>query len=239
MGSLSHGAMAMRSTRTLAGGGLMAAAGATMLLARPAADAAAPLPFERLALRIEVNATDGDAGIVFDAASSRPLRQLQLEDPRGHVLFRSQADDPQGIGITDLFWEALEVLLEDALEAYPEGQYRASGRTMDGALVRGVAALSHRVLAAPRILSPAPGAQVGVNELVLSWEPDPRARGYQLQLEELASERATTLDLPPDSTSFAVPAALLAAHRDYKLSVGALAENGNVTVTEVEFRAVP
>lgn len=96
-----------------------------------------PLPFAETQVRIEVNSTDGDAGLHF-FADGEPWRSVTVAGPDGDKLANLKAKDKfRDFGLTELFSESNEppfdeLPLEDFLRRFPEGEYTFAGTTIDG-----------------------------------------------------------------------------------------------------------
>src|SRR5215208_1172464 len=73
-----------------------------------AADPGPPEPFEAADLKIEVNATDGDAGLqVF--LDHEPWKRVKIRDPEGRLLADVQTKGRlRDFGLTELFSESSE-----------------------------------------------------------------------------------------------------------------------------------
>ena len=112
------------------------------------------------AIRIEINDTDGDAGIqMFVDGEGWDI--LRAYDPNGRPVLNIRGMGSVGQqGLTELFFESAEPSfeeqsLEELLELFPEGWYRFVGLTTEGKMLRGKARLTHALPAAPLLVSPA------------------------------------------------------------------------------------
>ena len=203
-------------------------------------------PFKRAQLRVEINATDGDAGLQIDL-DHEPWRSLQIEDPRGKTLLElTNRETLAGYGLTELFSESseppfTELPLDEWKLLFPAGEYVFSGTTIEGVEMRSVVVLSHDFPAGPEILSPEENAIVPPDALVAEWRPvevpSVEIVAYQVvvvhESEPARSLQATVL---PDIRRLAIPAEFLSVPGDYKLEVLAIARSGNQTLTEVPFQ---
>ncbi len=212
--------------------------GTTIVVARATTTAPRFVPFDALALTLEINATDVDSGILFFSDTDESLAQLMIQDPYGHVIYEMRSDDPLELGLTEVFWETAEPDIQTALLAYPEGAYTVTAKAFDGTMVHGVANLSHQVPGRPTILAPEDGDRLHVDEVVVRWKLDPNVDHYWLEVESDAQEEFT-IQLLPGSDRFRFPASLIAPDSSYKVGVAATGANGNVTMAEVEFDTIP
>jgi hypothetical protein len=80
---------------------------------------------------------------------------------------------------------------------------------------------------------------VSASGFTVLWEEIPGAEAVQLAVEEEESSLALLVDLPGDATSFDVPANFLKPGILYTMDVIAIADNGNRTLSDVQFTTVP
>ena len=123
-----------------------------------AADASPkPVEFSDARLKVEINATDGDAGLqVF--LDGEAWNQVELLDPDGNPIVdvdvTGRAED---YGLTELFSESSEppfeeFPLEQFKALFPEGTYTFRGTTVDGTPMTGTASLTHDFPDGPEIV---------------------------------------------------------------------------------------
>ena len=203
------------------------------------------IPFEDATMIIEVNSTDGDAGLqVF--LDGEPWRSVEVRSPDGRKIFTVGAKgELRNLGLTELFSESNEpsfddMPLEEFLALFPEGEYLFSGKTVEGDRLTGAATLSHDIPAGPVVLSPEEGAVVSPDALVVEWEPvtgppGVDIAGYQVIVEREDPLRVFQVSLPSTATSVTVPSEFLEAATDYKVEVLAIEANGNQTISENPF----
>jgi hypothetical protein len=203
------------------------------------------IPLDDATMIIEVNSTDGDAGLqVF--LDGEPWRSIEVRSPDGRKILAVEAKrELRDHGLTELFSESNEpsfdeLPLEEFLALFSEGEYRFSGTTVEGARLTGTATLSHDIPAGPVIVSPEDGAVVSPDALVVEWEPVTAPAGidiagYQVVVEREDPLRVFQVTLPSTATSITVPAEFLEAATDYKVEVLAIEANGNQTITENAF----
>ncbi|MBI3900445.1 MAG: hypothetical protein HY308_19485 [Gammaproteobacteria bacterium] len=209
-------------------------------------------------LKIEMNATDGDAGIqVFIDAD--PWKSMDIYDPNGRLIFRSTTSGRMGRqGGTELFLESAEpdfseLPLASFLERFPQGKYSFKGRGLNGEIYVGSATLTHNLPDGPVLVEPLEGgAPVDSNNAVVKWNPVGAANaspiiGYQVLVVKPQSSTSpaalpkTILDvmMPPTATSLAVPPGFLLPDTDYEWEVLALEAGGNQTLSSSFFKTAP
>ena len=145
------------------------------LPATTAGAGATTIAFADARLKIEVNATDGDAGLqVF--LDGEPWRAVSLSNPSGRKLVEITAKGPlKDYGLTELFSESSEppfdeFPLEEFKQLFPEGVYTFRGTTIDGKRLLSTARLTHDLPDGPRILRPRDEAQVARDHVVVAWK---------------------------------------------------------------------
>ncbi len=231
----------MRTTRS------MVAVAAIAVLALGAPPEALAKRLDDTAIYIEINATDGDAGIhVF--LDGEGWDTMQMTGPNG-VEFSVLAENSVGFqGITEFFFESAEPSfeeqsLEELLELFPQGLYRFRGATTEGRRLVGKARLTHRLPDAPVQISPVDGEEVDPDDAVFSWEPvaDPPGSeivGYEvvIECEEPEFTKLSTL-VGAAVTSITVPPEMLGQEDadECKWEVLAIEDSGNQTISETEF----
>ncbi len=205
------------------------------------------VPLKEASLIVEINATDGDAGIQ-PFLDGDPWQRAVVHWPDGRVLFEVQAQDElRTYGLTELFSESSEppfgeFSLDRFRELFPEGEYRFEVTAVDGTLMVGTATLSHDFPAGPVITSPVEDSELPRNDVVVRWEPvtEPAGieiGGYQvLVVQEEPVVRTLSADLPADATRLTIPAGFLQRGVEYKVEVLAVAASGNKTLSERSFR---
>jgi hypothetical protein len=212
----------------------------------PLAPAASkPIRLDEATMIVEVNATDGDAGLqVF--LDGEPWRSMAISTPDDRrivvVKARGRLKDH---GLTELFSEssepAFDVLpLKKFKRLFPEGRYRFVGTTIEGRKLVGKARLSHDIPDGPQIVSPADGATVAPGNVVAGWNPVAEPPGidvvgYRAIVEREDPLRVFSVDLPATVTSVTVPSEFLEPGTEYKLEVQAIEASGNQTLTEITF----
>jgi hypothetical protein len=207
---------------------------------------AKPLRLGESTLIVEVNATDGDAGLQVNI-DSEDWRQLTLRDPRGRpILDIGGVGRLQNWGLTGMTFESseppfAEVPFRRFKARFPAGRYTFTGTRIDGRRVIGSDRLTHLVPRAPKVLTPAPNAVVDPGNLVVSWEPVARPKGvkivaYIVIASDPKTDRELEMRLTPGVTSAVIPPTFLQPPGRYSLEVLARERSGNQTITEVPIR---
>jgi hypothetical protein len=205
------------------------------LLASTAGAEAKTIPFADARLKIEVNATDGDAGLqVF--LDGEPWRAVSLYNPSGRKLVEITAKGPlKNYGLTELFSESSEPFKK----LFPEGVYTFRGTTIDGKNLLSTARLTHDIPDGPRIVRPHNDAEVPRDHVVIAWKPVPTPGvdivGYQVVVTREDPLRVLSVDLPARARRLPVPAEFLQRGTEYKAEVLAIEASGNQTLTEIAF----
>lgn len=200
------------------------------------------IPLDAALMRIEINATDGDAGLQLEL-DGEPWKEMSVFGPGGKRIFNVRN---RGIlhdwGLTELFFESNEpafdeVPFEEFLERFPEGDYTILGKTIEGAVLTGSATLSHTVPDMPTVLWPLEDDIVDVENLVIAWEavPDPKDAvvvEYEIIVLREDPLREYIVQVPASVLEVSVPIEFLEHETDYKYEVLAILDNGNQTLTE-------
>lgn len=225
------------------------AAACSPALAGSASPNAPTAKFPDARLKIEYNATDGDAGLqVFLDAPA--WNEISITNPSGKELLDVQAEEViHDYGLTELFSESSEppfdeFPFEEFKKLFPEGTYTFRGTTVDGQRLRSTFRLTHDVPDGPTITSPADDATVAPDGLTVAWNPVLTPAGvdvvaYQVLVVADAPAqgnpvRVLDMMLPASATSVPIPAEFLTPGT-YKTEVLAIERSGNQTLTEVAF----
>ncbi|MGI8516941.1 MAG: hypothetical protein ACR2ME_01160 [Acidimicrobiia bacterium] len=202
--------------------------------------------FKRAQLRVEINSTDGDAGLQIDL-DHEPWREISLRDPNGtKILDVVNRGVLEGYGLTELFSESseppfTEFPLDEFKKLFPAGDYTFAGVTIDGVRMMSTVTLTHDFPAGPVVVSPLEGSTVRPNRLVVEWKPVTAPAGIRIVAYQVLviSEDDPTMVLsakvPANVTRLAVPAGFLKTPGAYKAEVLAIEQSGNQTLTEVAF----
>jgi hypothetical protein len=208
--------------------------------------AAKPLKLEDATMIIELNATDGDAGLQA-FLDGEPWRSMTVSSPDGRKLVDVRNKGRlKSFGLTELFTESNEPPFDEQplkkfLRRFPEGNYGFSGETIEGRKLVGKAKLSHEIPDGPRITSPTEGATIPRDRAVASWDPvsergGVEISGYRVIVEREDPLRTFQVELPASVTSVTIPPEYLAVGAKHKIEVQAIERGGNQTISELEFR---
>jgi Fibronectin type III domain len=203
--------------------------------------------FKDASLIVEINATDGDAGlqVFLDHDTWRSIAILRPDGTK--LLDVSTRDVLSDYGLTELFSESSEppfseFPLDEFRKLFPEGDYTFQGETIEGVKIQSTVPLSHAFPEGPTILSPEEESAVAPGELVVRWDPVTEPAGielvgYQIIVVREDEDPLRTLeaDLPPTATEMSVPAEFLEAGTEYKVEVVAIEASGNQTLSEITF----
>jgi hypothetical protein len=144
---------------------------------------AARAEFDETKILIEINATDGDAGLhaLFDAD---PWKEVRMNDPNGVKILDEKAFANLRLqGLTENFFESAEpvcdpedaeegeepVSLAEFIARFPAGTYSLFGKTNEGEHFAGSAELTYNLPAAPDIDATEGQAFVAGDAVVISW----------------------------------------------------------------------
>jgi hypothetical protein len=229
----------------VAGLALLALGGAALDRGQASEAASQPVRLAAATLIIEVNETDGDAGLQF-FLDGEPWRSMTISDPSGRVVIDVDAEGRlRDWGLTELFSESneppfTEVPLAEFLARFPAGRYSFVGETIKGERLVGTARLSHDIPEGPEITSPADGATVDRDGVVASWNAPPEPPGidivgYRVIATQEDPLRIYQVELPASARSVPIPAAFLQSGTEYELEIQAIEESGNWTFNTSTF----
>ncbi len=221
--------------------------------------AMAQVEFDDAEFFIEINGTDGDAGVQLKL-DGEGWNTLEMTNPIGGVLLELSADENESIGfqgLTEFFFESAEPSFDDQTLAelfalFPEGEYEFEGTTTEGETIVATAEFTHNIPAIPEpevIVFGADGVQI-TWEMVEDAFDDPNGATvgqdieidmYRVIVEALdeEGEGLETLDveLPATSERITIPREFVALSPvgEFKFEVIATEESGNQTIFEGEF----
>jgi hypothetical protein len=210
---------------------------------------AAPPPVQLADAKVivEVNETDGDAGLqIF--LDGDPWRQIAVFRPDGQKIAEFATAGPvNDYGLTELFSESseppfTEFPLDQFKALFPEGVYTFSGTTIGGEPLTGSATLTHDIPNGPNIVAPEDGARIDSDQVVIRWREGAQPSGvqitgYQVVVTRENPLRVLSVDLPATVHRLTVPSEFLERNVRYKFEVLAIDAGGNQTLTEQEFVA--
>jgi hypothetical protein len=196
-------------------------------------------------LKVEINATDGDAGLQ-QFIDGDPWKKARIINPDGETIFEaSPKSEVKNYGLTELFTESseppfTEFPIEKFKELFPEGKYKFRGRTIDGKKLVGGAKLTHDFPDGPVITAPTSDQVVPVAPLTVMWNdvtspPGIVIESWQVLVVREDPLRVFSVDLPAAANSVIVPGEYFEPGTEYKVEVLAIEESGNQTLTELPF----
>jgi hypothetical protein len=204
-----------------------------------------PIRLEESTLIVEINQTDGDAGIQL-FLDNDPWDSMKMMSPDGRTMLDVETKGRlKGYGLTELFSESSEPPFDEFplrkfKRLFPEGTYKLVGTDIKGRKLIGRAKLSHDIPDGPNITSPSKGAEVPRADLTVTWDPAPEPEGinivgYRVIVEREDPLRIYQVELKGSATSVRVPSEFFQANTEYKVEVMAIERSGNQTLTEVPF----
>ena len=228
----------------------------TFVLASSAgADRAPPtIPFPDARLKIEYNATDGDAGLqVFLDAPA--WRDISITNPSGRKVLDVEAERViRNYGLTELFSESSEPPFDEFpfsefKKLFPEGAYTFRGRTIEGERLQSTFALTHDVPDGPSHRVPGRrcdararrrGRRMAARHLTAGRRrrrlPGARRRRRTGPRESQASARR---DAPRHRHTAAGPRGVPRSLAATRPRCSPIERSGNQTLTEVAFTIAP
>lgn len=220
-----------------------------LLVTSPAPDRPGPetVEFKDASLIVEINATDGDAGLQI-SLDHDPWQSIAIFGPDGRKLMDLRnKGDLADFGLTELFSESseppfTELPLDEFKELWPEGIYRFTGRTIDGVHLRSDVEFVHAFPTEPAITQPEADGEVSPADLVIAWEPTPQPAGvevteYQVTLSNEDTGMTLDVEVPASVTEIAVPTTF-AEPGEYKVEVASIDATGSRTFQEVGFTVI-
>jgi len=195
--------------------------------------------FERVAVRIEQNATDEDVEVVFEATSGDiGLATLRVTAPDGRTVIDFKAPDSK-LGIRHLVLESPEPTNDGRLQKdFPAGEYTFTGSTVKGEKLSSKATLSHKLPGPASIVQPRPPKEknVPVKGLQLRWTAPKNLASCVVVVEhEETGVKLLQATLSGAATTLAVPDGLLVPGTEYKLEIGTVSREGNRSFVETSF----
>ena len=123
------------------------------------------------------------------------------------------------------------------LQQYPEGDYLYFGTATNGQRFVGSATLSHELPGEATIVSPVEESVIEPGALTILWTAVPDAAQYIVEFENESAdpEQSFSFVVGPETTSFAVPSAIVVPSSDYQVGIASVHENGNVVFVEATF----
>lgn len=223
---------------------------------------AAEIPFSRVRIFIEFNATDNDVGVQV-LLDGEPWKSLKIKGPNGSQLLSINTDGSlKKQGLTELFFESsepslAEVPLAEFLKRFPAGRYEFEGITVEGDELEGEARLTHVIPAGPVIVSPQDGDTCDSKDCVIEWQKVTqkipgsgqgtlKIVAYQVIVARVdnaglgAAPRIFDIKLKAtgaSTQSVTIPPEFLEQGKEYEFEVLAIEAGGNQTISSSSFVA--
>lgn len=194
---------------------------------------------DQAVIRLEQNATDKDAEVVFEITGGKEgLSALQVVAPDGRVIIDFKAVSSK-MGFRHINLESPEPSNDGKLQAdFPAGEYSFTASSVSGAKLSGKAKLSHKFPDAATILQPRSEAKVPVNGLKIKWSTVKNLAAIKISVEQEKTGIKLNAQLPGSATTFAVPDGFLLPKTEYKVAVTTVSTEGNVTSVETSFETM-
>ena len=230
---------------------LLALCASAVLLPASRSNAAAPRSFERIALHLEVDLVAGQARepirslldmpaeLVLAVESQAALAEVDLVDASDESVLGARFTDTRALGVFETELEFEAETLADLLREIPPGAYRVVGTAADGARFQGAVEFAPELPGPFRLLSPPPGAQLGLEDVVFEWTPARGAAAYTLEIEDEDLGMTYETRLSPAQTFFQVPAAILTAGRSYDISLTVSGDTDDELELETRIQTAP
>ncbi len=224
--------------------GLVVAGVLPMVVPSTVGAQAGTVPFKKALLRVEINSTDGDAGLQVDL-DHEPWKSISITDPNGRkVLDVAVGEAFASYGLTELFSESSEppfeqFPLEEFKKLFPAGDYAFRGETIDGRTMASTVRLTHDFPDGPRIREPKEDFTYNRDDLEVKWSAVTTPRGikivkYQVLVISEKSGRVFSADLAANARSIEIPTVFLKSGA-HKVEVLAIEQSGNQTLSELAF----
>ncbi len=220
--------------------GLLLVAVVTFGFSSRASAAKKVVPLAISKIYIEYNFSANDLGFHI-SLDGEDWSSMKIINPSGRTIFNVKGRSGFGnLGMTELFFEGAEpsldeVPLAELLALFPEGNYTFVGKTVEGDEIVGTGTLTHKIPAAPVIVSPQPGEVVDASQpVVIDWDPVANPPGGQIVGYQVIIG-AFSITLPASKTSVTVPAEFLEPGTEYLWEVLAIEAGANQTIRESSF----
>jgi hypothetical protein len=194
--------------------------------------------FEKVAVIFEQNATDQDVEVVFEAiAGGSALVALTVTAPGGRIVADFKAPDSK-MGIAHVTLETPEPKNDGSMQAaFPEGEYLFNASTVNGSKISGKAMLTHKLPNTVAVIRPRPDQEgVPLKGLQIRWSGVKNMAAYSVMVELEGTDMNVSAHLPGTATSFNVPDGFLQPNAEYKVAIGAIAQDGNKSAVEASFK---
>jgi hypothetical protein len=194
--------------------------------------------FESVQVYFEQNLRDKDAEVKFDVVGNQEgLASLVVSAPDGRIVVDFKTGNSK-LGMRHFSLESPEPKNDGRLQKdFPAGVYKFVGTTVTGVKLEGQATLVHQFPAPVSLLQPrADATGVPPRGFKIRWSPTKGVSATVLVIEHEKSGRSMRVNLPGDSSVFAVPDGFLLPGREYKIAIGTVAPEGNASFIETMFK---
>lgn len=212
-----------------------------VLLSMTGVAQAADEKFEHANIRLEQNATDNDAEIVFEAVGGDAgMAELKVTAPGGRVVLDFKAPDSK-LGIRHVNLESPEPKNDGRVQAdFPAGEYVFTATTVDGVKLHSKVALSHKLPETTVFIHPRPEATgLPVKGLQIKWSPVKNLAACVITIEQKKTDVELKAKLSGTTTSFVVPDGFLAPNAEYVVVISSVSHEGNMSSVETSFATGP
>ena len=144
------------------------------------------IPFDEISFFFEFNSTDNDLGVQL-CLGADPWKRLKITDPDGKTIMDVKGKGSlKEFGLSSLFFESNEppldeVSKEEIFDLFPEGQYKFTGRTIEGDKLEGTVMLSHDIPDGPEILTPEEDECVDPDNVEITWSLVTTPAGIEIE----------------------------------------------------------
>ena len=201
-------------------------------------ESAPSVPLAVASVHFEQNATDGDVEVVFEVkGGDEGLAKLAVVSPDGRTVIDFTAPEASTLGIRQFRFESPEPRnIESLKAAYPAGVYGFAGATAAGDKLHGESTLDHKLPPTVSFFRPRAGARgMSVKDLEITWTPLKNLAAYIIEIEQDELDVKITAKLPASVAKFAVPDGFLLPGTEYRLGIGTVTDQGNISFVETKF----
>ncbi|MDA1266957.1 MAG: hypothetical protein O2816_17895 [Planctomycetota bacterium] len=177
--------------------------------------------FEDLEISLQVSGPEEELAVLIAMEVLEEFTGVDVMDPDGNMVLELRSGFYNGLGECVLETRSG---LDQGFGDYPAGPYRVAAYARDGTVYQGIANLSHELPSRPQIVAPLSGTYPAYQGLQLQWNA---LEAERVRVEVDGALRSMDVWLPGSETTFPLPASMMTPGAEYKLTVTALAANGN------------
>ena len=189
-------------------------------------------------IHFEQNVTDGDVEVVFEVkGGDEGLTELTIVSPDERTIVNVLTPDVSTLGIRQFRFESPDPKDVEGLKtAYPEGIYKFTGSKADGVKYYSESSLNHKLPKTVSFVIPGEKEEnINVENFQITWTPVKKVTAYTLEIDAEELGVNIQVKLPGTVSKFPVPKDFLQPGAEYTLSIGTVAEEGNISVIETTF----